>query len=73
MSEATRAKNFKQRATIAIRKIKANSFSGRSFADCFEMNDGDQVVAEIIKRANKKPNLKQVLIDRGFSHWLNIK
>jgi hypothetical protein len=70
MSEAIRAKSANARATIAIRKIKAPYELGRSFSDCFEMNDGDEVMREIQRRALTDARLVQAVARRGWKDWL---
>jgi len=73
MSEASRAKSAKARATIAARMIMAHKPSNgfpRSFDDCFEMNDGTEVVAELLRRAESKPEFKAALVANGFGYWL---
>lgn len=72
MSEATRAKSASERATIAIRYLfsEQSLSNSRAFFDCFEMGDGDDVVKEIIKRAENNPTLKARLLTRGYAFWL---
>lgn len=60
MSAATHAKSAKARASIAIRLIKAKQTHGRPFSSCFEMGDGDDVVKEIVCRANKDPEIEEL-------------
>lgn len=62
MSAATRAKTAKERATIAIQMIKHTANKGRAFDDCFEMGDGDAVVTEIIRRAEKDDTLRAKML-----------
>ncbi len=63
MSRAIDAKSTSARATIAIRKMKAHQTSARSFSDCFEMGDGDDVIREILRRAETDPE-----IERAYPH-----
>ncbi|GAB6989424.1 hypothetical protein [Paenibacillus pini] len=51
MSMAIRAKNAKQRATIAVNMLKNNCSFSRAFDDCFEMGDGNDVMNHIIEKA----------------------
>ena len=37
----------------------------RSFDNCFEMGDGDEVVRRIVRRANKNPALRQAIENSG--------
>jgi hypothetical protein len=78
MSMATRAKSAKARASIAIRMIKTQTNFYRAFNDCFEMNDGEEVVTIIAQRANadkelaacllrKQPLGLDILQSRGFN------
>lgn len=63
---AIKAKSAKARATIAINMLKTYKTLGRSFDNCFEMYDGAEVKAEIIKRLNSttwKPG-KYILRER---------
>jgi len=53
MSMATNAKNARQRASIAINMIKKQNNFYRAFDDCFEMNDGDEVMKYIIEKTRK--------------------
>lgn len=75
MSAATNATTAKQRATIAIRMMKNNKSGdfGRAFDDCFEMGDGDAVVAEIARRAMCNPAiLELVKRNRGVA-WSSVE
>ncbi len=63
MSRAIDAKSTSARATIAIRKMKAGHTYLRSFFDCFEMGDGDDVIREILRRAETDPE-----IERAYPH-----
>ena len=60
---ASTAPNAKARAAVAIGLIKARRTNSRAFSACFEMNDGDDVVREIVKRAEKDPE-----IERRYPH-----
>lgn len=57
MSQATKAKSAKTRANIAIRMIRQQNNFGRSFDDCFEMGDGQEVVEYIIAEIKKDKEL----------------
>lgn len=57
MSAAIRAKTAKERAAIAVRKIKAEQTDSRTFGDCFEMGDGDEVYKLVWDRVRKNPGL----------------
>lgn len=75
MSAATRAKTAKERATIAIRMMKTNKSGsfGRSFDDCFEMGDSDQVVACIAHRATCNSEILELtMLNRGVA-WSYVK
>lgn len=50
MSAAANAKTAKGRAGIAARMVMSGQRLGRSFDDCFEMNDGEQVIQDILRR-----------------------
>jgi hypothetical protein len=67
MSQATRAKSAKSRATIAIRMLKTQKTLGRSFDDCFEMFDGDKVKAIILERA--KTDYTLLVKAKEFFNW----
>lgn len=51
MSAATRAKDAKERANIAAGFIRRGHTDTRAFDDCFEMNDGTQVVIYLLAKA----------------------
>ncbi len=70
MSAATRATTAAQRATIAARILKTQKSLYRAFDDCFEMNDGDQVLRIIQKRAAGDEVLKAAIIRHGCGNWL---
>ena len=57
MSMATNAKSAKARATIAANMLKKNWTFGRSFDDCFEMGDGDQVMNYLIEKTKRDKTL----------------
>lgn len=71
MSAAIKAKSAKARATIAIRLAKTikGLSNCRGFDDCFEMGDGDAVVAEIVRRAAIDPAIRALFEGRGFGYW----
>ena len=70
MSRATECRTAAGRASEAIRQIKTRREFGRSFDDCFEMGDGDEVVRIIRARAASDPQLTELLNRRGFGVWL---
>ena len=72
MSAAARAKSPRARATIALRLLRTvkDIHNHRPFDDCFEMLDGDDVVAHIIKQAAKDVTIARLLALRGFAYWL---
>lgn len=75
MSAASKAKTAKERATIAIRTMKANksgSFS-RAFDDCFEMGDGDAVVKEIAFRALRNSDLLALVKRNHGVAWASVE
>lgn len=45
------------RINYAARCIMSGHTGGRSFDTCFEMGDGDEVVAALVKRARRNPRL----------------
>lgn len=57
MSLAINAKSAKARATIAANMIKKQNKFYRAFDDCFEMNDGHQVMEYLIQKTAKDPIL----------------
>jgi len=57
MSLAINAKSAKARATIAANMIKKQNNFYRAFDDCFEMNDGNEVMEWLIKKTAKDPVL----------------
>ena len=70
MSAAKKAKSSRARAAIAIHMLKTDQHLGRSFDDCFEMYDGEEVVRWILYRAKTDMQLSWLITERGFSHWL---
>lgn len=60
MSAAIRG-NLADRINIAAQKILRGQTDGRSFSDCFEMGDGDEVVIGLVRRAEKNPKLAERL------------
>jgi len=56
---ALTAKNAKERAAIAIGLIKARRTNSRAFANCFEMGDQDDVIREILTRAETDPEIER--------------
>jgi len=76
MSAAIYAKNARQRASIAANMIKKNNNFYRPFDDCFEMNDGDEVMNILIEKTAKDPvlalNIKQKMPGMGYGDF-NIR
>ena len=64
MSAATNAKTAKGRAGIAVRIVMSGQRLGRSFDDCFEMNDGEKVVQDILRRCKVDVRIAQEFISR---------
>jgi hypothetical protein len=58
MSRATSVKTAKERAQIAAQYIRSGRTPTRAFDDCFEMFDGDEVVAELRKMLPRSPKLR---------------
>lgn len=52
------SKTLKDRINYATRVIREGRATSRQFDGCFEMGDGDDVVAALVKRAAKCPTLK---------------
>jgi hypothetical protein len=72
MSKATEAKSAWARATIALSLMRTvkGLMNCRGFDDCFEMSDGDDVVAHIIVRAHRDPQVAGLVRSRGYGYWL---
>jgi len=51
--------NFQGRVNLAAQYILRGSQTTRHFDACFEMADGDAVVAALYRRALKNPNLME--------------
>lgn len=64
MSAAANAKTAKGRAGIAVRMVMSGQHLRRSFDDCFEMNDGEQVVQDILRRCKADVRIAQEFISR---------
>ena len=64
MSAAANAKTAKGRAGIAVRMVMSGQQLGRSFDDCFEMNDGEQVIQDILRRCKVDVRIAQEFISR---------
>lgn len=64
MSLAINAKSARARATIAANMIKKNINFYRAFDDCFEMNDGDEVMEHLIQKTAKDPVLAMNIKDK---------
>ena len=69
MSEAIRAKTARARAGIAARMLRKGRTDCRAFSDCFEMGDGDQVMAYLLAMAIDDPELIEVMEQRKFTVW----
>ena len=52
-----RADNFQQRVNLAASYITRGIRNSRTLDSCFEMYDGDFVVAVLVRRAMKNPKL----------------
>jgi hypothetical protein len=76
---AIHAKTAQERAVIVLRMlIGEREWSDgweRPFDDCFEMNDGDEVVRHIVEIANAFPEIKQLICrhrsvgESCFANW----
>jgi hypothetical protein len=66
MSQATKARSAKARATIAARMLLGQKTLRRSFDDCFEMFDGGEVLSLLWLKAESNPTLKQRMVELGF-------
>ena len=70
------AKSARARASIAVRLYKTikpwpwGHGLGRSFDDCFEMTDGDEVKAELLRRVLTDPELATAMISHGYGEWV---
>jgi hypothetical protein len=78
VANAKRVKSAKARASVAIRllkTIKPHPYGyglSRSFDDCFEMGDGDQVIKILLDRARNDDSIIRAM-HRHYSHcshWL---
>jgi len=71
MSAASRAKSAKARATIFLRYLATvQDLNRRSFFDCLEMGDGEEVVREVRRRAKSNPETAALLRRRSYGFWL---
>lgn len=70
MSQATRAKSARRRASIAACMLKKNQSFGRAFDDCFEMNDAPEVMDWLIRKTAIDPilafNIKVKMPQLGY-------
>lgn len=65
---ANRPKTTRGRANRAVLLIRGGRCSGefsRAFDDCFEMGDGDAVVALLMERFRREPDLKALMKAQG--------
>lgn len=74
MSAGIEANNARERATIALGFIKrGTNDNNRSFDDCFEMGDGNEVMEHLISRASNNKNTAIALhlnaSDLGFGDY----
>ena len=69
MSAAFKAKSARARAAIAIRTLKTARHLGRSFDNCFEQFDGEEVIRWILYRAQTDAQLARIITERGFANW----
>lgn len=58
MSSLNDPDNFAGRVAYAASVIGGNRPQSRAFDNCFENNDGDEVSAILLRRAEKNPKLK---------------
>lgn len=66
MSQATRATSAKERAAIALRMMKTyKDLNRRTFGDCFEMGDGDEVYGIIMDKVRADLSLLPI-VKRGL-------
>lgn len=76
MSAATRATTARQRATIALEMLvkvqegKCRNLS-RAYDDCFEMNDGDAVVACGLESLRRSLRYREAVSGLG-SYWAPV-
>ena len=66
MSQAIGAKSAKARANIAARMLLYQKGLGRSFDDCFEMGDGNEVLGWLWLKADSNSVLRQRMVELGF-------
>ena len=57
MSALNRPDNFAGRVSYAARVIAEGRPTTRSFDNCFENSDGDEVAAALVRRAQRNPRL----------------
>lgn len=64
----------KHYAAVAARLTKANQCDTREFDDCFEMGNGELVVAEFVALYKKDPALARAVVENdryiGIAKWL---
>jgi hypothetical protein len=70
MSAATQATTARKRATIALEMIvryRHDRFYGmsRAFDDCFEMNDGDEVIQHGLRSLEHSPRYRAAVLGEG--------
>jgi len=76
MSRARTARSARARANMAIRLLKTiqpwprGRGMGRSFDDCFEMGDGNEVCRRIIAAACNDCELRNAMKRHGCNDWL---
>jgi hypothetical protein len=80
MACAVAAKTARERAAIAANLLKTikpwpegwGLGNHRNFANCFMMNDGDEVLSILIARARREPSLLAAMKRHGdqCSHWV---
>ena len=66
MSQAIYAKSAKARRTIAAFILTHHKTFGRSLDDCFECNDGEEVLRLLWNKAENNTPLRQQMIKLGF-------
>lgn len=76
---AFNARTAKERAEIAAELLTGTkparlgdeeSGPGRNFDDCFECNDGDEVLHHLLNAASVNPELREAIKCHRFETWL---
>ena len=66
MSQAIYVKSARARCTIAAFILTHHKSFGRSLDDCFECNDGEEVLRLLWHKAENNSPLRQQMIKLGF-------